>query len=84
MSGDKAREILDALKTGVFLLSVHCAERMAERSVTKADIRACGRTAHRCMRQAQGTYRIEGFDLDGEPLTVICSADVAVLVVRIF
>jgi hypothetical protein len=45
MGSGNPRVILEALKTGKFHLSVHAAKRMAERSVTQADIQACGRTA---------------------------------------
>lgn len=77
--------ILDALKSGNFLLSVHAASRMRQRSITAADIRACGRTAKSCIYQAQQrTWRIEGEDLDGEILTVICGVDDTVVVVTIF
>jgi hypothetical protein len=77
--------ILDALKAGKFLLSVHAANRMRQRSITDADIRACGRAARSCLYQAQhGTWRIEGEDLDGEILTVICGVDDAVVIVTIF
>jgi hypothetical protein len=83
--GNEAEAILDALKAGRFLLSVHAARRMSQRSVTKADIQACGRTARSCLYQAEhGTYRIEGEDLDGEPLTVICALAAIVVIVTLF
>ena len=79
------KKILDALKSGEFLLSVHAAYRMRLRSVTAADIRACGRTARSCFYQSgRGTWRVEGEDLGGEMLTVICGIDTEVVVVTIF
>ena len=82
---DRAHVILDALKEGRFSLSIHAAQRMSRRSITKADIRACGQTAKSCVFQPQaGTYRIEGGDLDGEPLTVICGLDKNVVIVTVF
>jgi hypothetical protein len=82
---DQEEVILNALKAGRFLLSMHAARRMKQRSVTAADIRACGRTAKCCCFQAQqGTWRIEGEDLDGEILTVVCGIDNEVVVVTIF
>jgi hypothetical protein len=81
----KEDEILDALKAGAFLLSVHAAARMRQRSVMKADIQACGRTARSCLYQAQsGTWRIDGEDLDGEKLTVICGMDAAIVILTVF
>ena len=73
---NEAAAIITALETGNFLLSVHAVRRMRQRSVTKADIEACGRTATACICQPErGTYRVDGKDLDGEPLTVVCGID---------
>ena len=81
----KEDAILDALKAGAFLLSVHAIERMKQRCVTAADIQACGRTARSCVYQAQSvTWRIDGECLDGEKLTLICGLDDAVVVVTVF
>ena len=83
--GIEAVAILDALKAGKFVLSVHAALRMRQRSVTKADIQACGRTATTCVHQAEyGTYRIQGEDLDGEPLTIICGVDDSTVIVTLY
>jgi hypothetical protein len=77
--------IIDCLKTGEFLLSVHAVGRMRQQSVAAADIRACGRTARSCLYRAQSaTWRIDGEDLDGEMLTVICGFDEAAIVVTVF
>ena len=85
MAGNRAEEILEALKAGEFLLSVHAAGRMTRRSVSKIDIQACGRTATSCTHQSErGTFRVEGKDLDGESLTVICAADAKVIIVTLF
>ena len=82
---DQAPVILDALKKGLFVLSIHAAQRMAGRSITMADIRACAQTTRSFVLQAQtGTFRIEGEDLDGEPLTVICGLDRNVVIVTVF
>jgi hypothetical protein len=84
MSSDE-ETIIDALKTGKFLISVHAARRMIQRSITEADMRACGQTARSCLHQPQhGTWRIEGEDLEGEILTVICGFDDGVVIVTIF
>jgi hypothetical protein len=79
------KEIITALRTGRFFLSVHAARRMRQRSITKADIQACGRTAESCIFQARcGTYRVDGKDIDGGPLTVICGIDEAAIIVTLF
>ena len=77
--------IVEALKSGEFILTLHAARHMNQRAVTEADLRACGRTATSCIYQAkQGTWRIEGEDLDGEILTVVCGMDEIVVIVTIF
>jgi hypothetical protein len=84
MSGEEIF-ILDALKEGRFLLSVHAAGRMRLRSVTESDIQTCGHTAGSCVYQRENrTWRIEGKDLDGKPLTVICGRDRVVVIVTVF
>lgn len=76
---------LDALKDGIFFISTHAVRRMNQRAITAADIRACGRTARNCIYQAQhGTWLIEGEDLDGVMLTVICGIDKGVIIVTIY
>jgi len=58
---------------------------MRQRSVSKADIQSCGRTIRSCLYQAQkATWRIEGDDLDGEIITVICGMDDGVIIVTLF
>lgn len=82
---DRTASIRAALVAGKFRFSFHATQRMRQRSVAKADIQACGRTARSCVYQAESaTYRIEGEDLDGEPLTVICGVDDIVVIVTIF
>lgn len=81
----KEDTILNGLKAGNFLLSLHAARRMKQRSVTDADIRACGRSAERCRYHAQNkTWRVDGTDLDGEKITVICAFNRDIIIVTIF
>ena len=82
---DRTAAILAAIVAGKFRFSFHATRRMRQRAVTKADIQACGRTARSCVYQPEnGTYRIQGEDLDCEPLTVICGDDGIVVIVTIF
>lgn len=79
------KKIINALKTGNFRLSSHAAGRMKQRSVSKADIQACGKTASFCYYQdRQGTWRVDGEDLDKDRLTVTCGVDNNVVIVTIF
>jgi len=83
--GDEEKRILASLQAGEFVLSIHAAHRMDQRSVTYADIRACALSAESCFYQRRrGTWRIEGKDLDGKSLTVICGVDVTIVIVTIF
>ena len=84
MSGQE-KAIITALWTGRFFLSVHAARRMQQRSITKADIRGCGRTAESCIFQTgRGTYRVDGKAIEDEPLTVICGIDEGIVIVTLF
>jgi hypothetical protein len=82
---DSALTIIKALMAGDFFLSLHAAGRMKQRSIAKADIQACGRTAKSCVYQPEnGNYRVLGEDIDGETLTVVCTIDMIVIIVTIF
>ncbi len=82
---DEAKKIIAALRSGRFFLSVHAARRMRQRSITVGDIQACGRTFSSCRFQAGCcAFRVDGTDMDGLPLTVICGIDKAVIVVTVF
>jgi hypothetical protein len=82
---DDRATLIHALQTGKFFLSVHAAQRMKQRSIAKADIQACGRTAKSCVYQPEnGHYRVLGEDIDGEPLTVICALDKSAIIVTLF
>jgi hypothetical protein len=82
---DRVRDIINALQSGEFLLSLHAARRMRQRSITKADIQACGQTAKSYIYQPhKDTYRILGEDIDGESLTVVCAVDRFIVIVTLF
>jgi len=58
---------------------------MSRRSISKSDIQACARTARSCRYQAHaGTYRIDGEDLDGDTMTVVCGVDKDLIIVTVF
>jgi hypothetical protein len=77
--------ILSCLARGEFRLSLHALDRADERIVTEGDIVQVGKTARRCVFQPdRGTWRVDGKDLDGERLTVICTLEDGVLVVTVF
>ena len=79
------KTVLKALINGHFVLTVHASSRMQERSITKADIRECGRTCRSCVRQRhKNSFRVNGCDRDGDDLTVICGIDQGVVVVTVY
>lgn len=80
-----AEQIKASLSRGHFRISVHAAERMNKRSVTRSDIKNCGKTARRAIfQEGKGTWKLEGDDLDGVELTVICAVDEQLIVVTIY
>lgn len=66
--------IIEDLKNGHFEITVHAAIRMNERVVTKEDLREVGRTVITINHQdsPNAPYRVEGKDLEGEMMAVIC------------
>lgn len=60
------------LAEGRFRYSLHCAVSVAERTVTHADIRQVGHTAHSAKLQQNGTFKLIGLDAQEMRLTVIC------------
>ena len=82
---ETAKWIKARLSAGQFRLSIHAVERAEQRVVTERDIRRCGMTAEIVKYQAdKGTWRIEGYDCDGENLTVICAVHEMLLVITVF
>ena len=85
-SGKIERQIVRALIENDFILTFHAErERMPQRSVRRADIVECGRTAENVSFDSKrGTYRVLGLDLDGDDLTVVVGIDRGVVVVTVF
>jgi hypothetical protein len=82
-------EALDAIRehalSGRIRLSGHARRRMAERHVSFADVRRALVRPRTCAWQPLGgTWRVEGEDVGGEPLTVIAAVLGDVLVVTVF
>jgi Domain of unknown function (DUF4258) len=69
---------------GSFRVSLHAKIRMGERSVSDNDIMEAGRTARRVTEQENGKFRVDGFDLEGDELTVICAWAGDTLIVTLF
>jgi hypothetical protein len=79
------KRIIEALAQNDFVLTSHVLERMGQRKVRRADIVECGRTAKKCTHDpARDTYKVAGFDLDGDDLTVVVGIDNGVVIVTVF
>lgn len=78
-------ELKKRLREGDFRLTLHAIEQMEHRFVLEDDIKSVGRTARRCLFQPEkDTWRVEGKDLDGERLVVVCALEQNVLIVTVF
>jgi hypothetical protein len=65
-------------------ISSHARLRMAERHARYGDVREALLTAKICRAQDNGTWRVDGEDLDGDGLTIIVAIEGRVIVVTIF
>lgn len=62
----------------------HAAGRMRQRQVRWEDLRSALVHASRCRAQENGRWRVEGPDVDGDPLTVIVLIEDGVIVVTVY
>jgi len=70
---------------GDFLVTIHAFHRQQERAISEGDIKACGKTArHISWQSEQETWRLDGKDTDGSPLTVIAALEDDLLIVTVF
>lgn len=77
-------EIRAHAAAGRITLSQHARQRGALRGARFADIRHALTTALACLEQANGCWRIDSADTDGDELTVIVAIRHDVLVVTVF
>jgi hypothetical protein len=85
IKGAAEKRIIEALAQNDFVLTSHAMERMHERNVRRADIVECGKTAKKCsFDPTRETYKVAGFDLDGDDLAVVVGIDNGVVVVTVF
>lgn len=77
-------EINNAGLRGVFRLSSHATDRMAERGARFQDVRHGLKTATACRLQKNGRWHLLSTDMDGDELELIVAIDPDVLVVTIY
>ncbi len=69
---------------GIFRMASHAIDRAAERGASRDDVRHALRVAPSCAFQANGRWRADSLDLDGDELTLIIAIDGDVVVVTLF
>lgn len=83
--GKTGKKIKRMLAQGHFALSLHAAERSAERMISESDIMECGASAKKVVFQEdKGTWKVNGSDLDGDDLTVVCKLKGDLLIVTMY
>ena len=75
-------EVLDLLKVGKYLVTLHTKQRMAQRNISHADIKNCGATGSAI--ESEGKIKVSGFDCDGEELSVVCVNEDGVIIITVF
>jgi len=83
-AAEALQAIRDAGLRGIFRLTSHAQERMADRGTRWADVRHGLANASSCAGQANGTFKTESRDLDGDDLTLIVAVEGDVVVVTLF
>lgn len=79
------KQIAMRIARGDFLMTIHAFQRQQERAISERDIKACGKTARDISWQSeQETWRLDGKDSDGFPLTVIAALEDDLLIVTVF
>jgi hypothetical protein len=84
MESLEARRIVRDLVAGNFVPTGHAEKRMAERNVSEADIQSVGHTCSSIEPQRDGKFKINGRDMDGEDLSVVCAYDGQTLIITLF
>ena len=65
-------------------MTQHAKKRMRERNIRFNDIVSCARTLRKISEQKDGTFRVEGQDLEGDEVTVIAAYDGTTVIVTLF
>ena len=69
---------------GRIVLTRHALQRMVQRRVRQMDVRNALAQATSCAATPDGSWRVEGPDLDGDSLTLIVALEGGVIVVTVF
>lgn len=69
---------------GRLRFTAHAEQRMDTRNVTRGDVRRAIASAAEARPTEAETWRLDGADLDGDPLAVVCALRDGVVVVTVF
>lgn len=75
-------EILNLLKAGKYLVTLHAKQRMASRKISHADIKNCGATGS--VIESEGKIKVTGLDCDSEELSIICVYEDGIIIITVF
>jgi hypothetical protein len=75
-------DILNLLKTGKYLVTLHAKQRMASRNVSHADIKRCAATGSAV--ETDGKIKVTGLDCDDEELHIICVYEDGIIIITVF
>ena len=81
---EDSEKLKKLLMAGNFVLTVHAQQRMHLRSVSTSDLIECGRTAFKIKLQENQKYKVKGYDLDGDELSIICVLFNNVVIITVF
>lgn len=85
MTEEKAlEEIREHARWGRTFVTAHARKRMKERSIFDEDLYEAIETAATCIGQPNGTWRVEGWDLDGDELILIISIEGENVIITVF
>ncbi len=85
MTGEEAlEEIQEHARWERVSVTTHARKRMRERSVRKDDIYEAIATAKSCDEQEDGTWRLEGLDMDEDELTLVIELEGEDLIITVF
>ncbi len=77
-------EIRENARWGRLIITWHARQRMFERSVFDEDLEEAIETAIKCLEQEDGTWRVEGFDMEGDELTLIIALEGDNVIITLF
>jgi len=76
--------VVEDLKNGNFMPTLHAQERMSEREISFDDVVSVGNSCKNAEQNPDATWVIDGFDCDGKRLIVVCVKYEKTLLITLF